>query len=77
MIVVSMPQRDVLTRGMGGTTTLVYMWDDSLCIRELEASSKNSPLANNDISLAAQVALQQDARTQPMPMPSNYWASSR
>ena len=27
-----------------------------LCIRELEASSKNTPLANNDISLVAQVA---------------------
>ena len=48
--------RDVLTRGMGGTTTLVYVCDDCLCIRELEASSKNTPLANNDISLAAQVA---------------------
>ena len=48
--------RDVLTRGMGGTTTLVYVRDDCLCIRKLEASSKNTPLANNDISLAAQVA---------------------
>ena len=48
--------RDVLTRGMGGTTTLEYVCDDCLCIRKLEASSKNTPLANNDISLAAQVA---------------------
>ena len=47
--------RDVLTRGMGGTTTLVYVCDDCLCIQELEASSKNTPLANNDISLADQV----------------------
>ena len=48
--------RDVLTRGMEGTTTLVYVCDHCLCIWKLEASNKNTPLANNDISLAAQVA---------------------
>lgn len=47
---------EVVTRGMGGTAIVAYACDDCQCILELQASSENTQLANNDISLATQVA---------------------
>ena len=48
--------RDVTTRGMGGTATVVCMCTGCRTMLEFPTSSRNTTLAKNDIKLAAQVA---------------------